>query len=67
MGTTTIAKDIITMVEPAVYLEKISAFSRMLRLDGFAIGPQETADAAQLLTVLGFEDREQVKTALRTV
>lgn len=67
MGTTTIAKDIITMVEPAVYLEKLSAFSRMLRLDGFAIGPQETADAAQLLTVLGFEDREQVKTALRTV
>ena len=57
----------ITMVEPQVYLEKLSAFSRMLRLDGFAIGPQETADAARILTVVGMEDKEQVKTALRTV
>ena len=57
----------ITMNEPEVYLEKLSAFSRMLRLEGLPISPKETADAAQILSVLGFEDREQVKTALRTV
>lgn len=60
------ARDI-TMVEPQVYLEKLSAFSRMLRLDGFAVGPQETADAARILTVVGMEDKDRVKTALRTV
>ena len=57
----------ITMIDPAVYLEKLSYFSRMLRLEGLAVSPKETADAAQLLTELGLEDREQVKTALRTV
>ena len=55
------------MDESGVYLEKISAFSRMLRLEGLAIGPQETADACRLLTQIGFEDRKTVKTALRTV
>lgn len=55
------------MVDPEVYLEKISLFSRMLRLHGMAVGPQETADACQILIQLGFEDRELVKTALRTV
>lgn len=55
------------MGEPQVYLEKLSGFSRMLRLSGLTVSPQETADAARLLTVLGFQDREQVKTALRTV
>ncbi len=55
------------MAEPGVYLEKISAFARMLRLEGLPISPQETADAAKLLTELGFEDRRQVKVALRTI
>lgn len=55
------------MAEPSVYLEKLSAFSRMLRLEGLNVSPKETADAAQVLTILGFEDREQVKTALCTV
>lgn len=55
------------MVEPQVYLEKLSAFSRMLRLEGLSVGPKETADASQILTVLGLSDRSQVKTALRTV
>ena len=55
------------MAEPAVYLEKLSAFSRLLRLKGLNVGPRETADAAQVLTVLGLAEREQVKTALRTV
>ena len=57
----------ITMAEPGVYLEKLSDFSRMLRLQGLSVSPKETEDAAQLLTELGLEDRQQVKTALRTV
>jgi uncharacterized protein with von Willebrand factor type A (vWA) domain len=57
----------ITMAEPSVYLEKLSAFSRMLRLQGFTISPEETADAGRILIELGLEDREQAKTALRTV
>ena len=55
------------MAEPGVYLEKLSAFSRMLRLEGLSVSPKETADASQILISLGFADREQVKTALRTV
>ena len=55
------------MTDHAVYLEKLSAFSRMLRLEGLSVSPRETADAARILTALGFEDRAQVKTALGTV
>lgn len=55
------------MADPAVYLEKLSAFSRMLRLEGLAVSPKETEDAGRLLIELGLSDREQVKTALRTV
>ena len=55
------------MAESAVYLEKLSLFARMLRLEGLSVGPQETADASQVLITLGLEDRETVKTALRTV
>ena len=55
------------MDDPSVYLEKISAFSRMLRLEGLPVSPKETADAGQILIDLGLTDREQVKTALRTV
>ena len=55
------------MVEPQVYLEKRSAFSRLLRLKGLNVGPGETADAAQVLIALGMADRTVVKTALRTV
>ncbi len=55
------------MNDPGVYLAKLSAFSRMLRREGLVISPKETEDAARLLTALGFEDRQQVKTALRTV
>ena len=55
------------MVDPTVYLEKISAFSRMLRLEGLSVSPKETADASRILIALGMDDRNQVKTALRTV
>ena len=53
--------------EPGVYLEKLSAFSRMLRLQGLPVSPKETEDASRLLITLGMEDRSKVKTALRTV
>ena len=56
-----------TMDDPQVYLEKLSAFSRMLRLEGLSVSPRETGDASQILIALGMENREQVKTALRTV
>lgn len=55
------------MNEPSVYLKKLSLFSRMLRREGLAVSPQETADACQILISLGFTDRSRVKTALRTV
>ena len=55
------------MTDTGVYLEKISAFSRMLHLEGLPVSPQETADACRILIDLGMEDRAQVKTALRTV
>lgn len=55
------------MADPGVYLEKLSAFSRMLRLEGLAVSPRETEDASRLLIGLGMADRELVKTALRTV
>lgn len=55
------------MTEPGVYLEKLSAFARMLRREGLPIGPMETGDAARILEGMGFESREGVKTALRTV
>ena len=55
------------MAEPAVYLEKLSAFTRLLRQKGLKAGPGETSDAARVLTMLGLSDRETVKTALRTV
>ena len=50
-----------------IYLERLSNFARMLRAQGIAAGPKETADAADVLSWLGFENREEVKTALRTV
>ena len=55
------------MADPGVYLEKLSAFSRMLRLEGLPISPKETEDASRLLIALGMDDRQKVKTALRTV
>ena len=55
------------MIEPQVYLEKLTAFSRILRMEGLSVSPKETGDAAQVLIALGMEDRTQVKAALQTV
>lgn len=55
------------MDEGGVYLGKVSAFSRMLRMEGLSVGYQETMDACRVLIAVGMEDRRQVKTALKTV
>ena len=55
------------MADLGVYSEKLTYFSRMLRREGFTVGLQETQDACDILVHLGFDDRELVKTALRTV
>ncbi len=55
------------MDDHRVYLEKMSAFSRMLHLEGLTVSPKETEDACRVLISLGMDDREKVKTALRTV
>ena len=55
------------MADTEVYLEKLSAFARILRMEGLSVSPRDTEDAAAILTRLGFEDRETVKTALMTV
>ena len=55
------------MADPGVYLEKLSAFARILRIEGLNVTPKDTENAAALLPVLGFESRESVKTALMTI
>ena len=55
------------MADAGVYLEKLSTFSKLLRSEGLSVSPRETEDAARILIALGLDDREQVKTALRTV
>ena len=57
------------MTKPSspVYLEKLTEFSRLLRREGMTVGVQEISDAAELLSAIGFSDRETVRTALQTV
>lgn len=55
------------MVDPTVYLEKMTLFSRMLRLEGLPVTPKETEDACKVLIQIGMEHRDRVKTALQTV
>lgn len=55
------------MDDHRVYLEKLNGFSRMLRLEGLPVSPKETGDASRILIDLGLADKEQMKTALRTV
>ena len=55
------------MADFEIYLEKLTLFASILRAEGMEIGPNETEDACRIVMELGFEDRETVKTALRTV
>ena len=50
-----------------VYVEKLTEFSALLRQEGLAVGPQETADACAVLEVLDLTDRSTVRDALRAV
>ncbi len=55
------------MTDSGAFLEKLSAFSRILLAEGLIVSPRETEDACRVIMALGLEDRNQVKTALRTV
>ena len=50
-----------------IYIEKITEFARLLRLEGFAVGLGESEDACRALEYIGFEDRNAVKAALRSI
>ncbi len=65
--TTPPAAAITTMLDAAVYLDKLALFGRILRQEGMFVSPAETEDAVSILLELGLADRETVKTALRTV
>lgn len=55
------------MTNPSPHLEKLTEFARLLRREGLAVGPKETMDGAEALMLLGMEDRETVRAALRTI
>lgn len=51
----------------AVYLEKLSEFSALLRQEGLPVGVQETADACEILAALDLTSRTAVRGALQAV
>lgn len=51
----------------AVYLEKLSEFSALLRQEGLPVGVQETADACEILSALDLISRTAVRGALQAV
>lgn len=51
----------------AVYLEKLSEFSALLRQEGLPVGVQETADACEILSALDLTSRTAVRGALQAV
>ena len=51
----------------SVYVEKLTAFSALLRQQGLAVGLQETADACQILEELDLTDRAAVRGGLCAV
>ncbi len=57
------------MMKPSstIYLEKLTEFARLLRREGMTVGVGEIADAVQLLSSIGFADRETVRIGLQTV
>ena len=55
------------MLDTSVYLDKLALFGRILRQEGLFVSLNETEDACRILLEMGFEEREQVKAALRTV
>lgn len=51
----------------STYVEKITAFSALLREEGIIAGPQETADACTVLSTMDLSDRTTVRDALCAV
>ena len=51
----------------SAYLEKLAEFSALLRREGLAVGPQETADACEILACLDLGCRGTVRAALQAV
>lgn len=51
----------------AVLYEKLVRFSDFLRLQGLTLGIQETVDVLRALNLTGFEDRNTVRTVMRTL
>jgi len=51
----------------SAYLEKMAEFSALLRREGLSAGPQETADACEILSCLDLRQRGTVRTALQAV
>ena len=51
----------------SAYVEKLTAFSALLREEGITAGPQETADACTILASLDLSDRSTVRDALCAV
>ena len=51
----------------AVYLEKLSEFSALLRQEGLPVGVRETADACEILAALDLTSRTAVRGALQAV
>ncbi len=51
----------------SAYIEKLTAFSALLREDGITAGSQETADACTVLSSFDLSDRETVRDALCAV
>lgn len=51
----------------STYIEKLTAFSALLRQEGIVAGAQETADACTILTSIDLSDREMVRNALCAV
>lgn len=50
-----------------VLYDKLLRFAEFLRKQGLPVGIQETQDALRALNICGFEDREIMKTVLRTL
>ncbi len=50
-----------------IYLSRIVEFIRLLSQEGFSVGTKEAEDACTALEFTGFEDRETVRAALKTI
>ena len=50
-----------------IYLSHIAQFIRLLSEEGFSVGTKEVADCCEALQLIGLEDKETAKAALRAI